>query len=404
MKLSVTGLGVVGPLGVGRRRFFELLRGGAAAEHAFGPPLDVLSPQHAGNTLAAQVRDFDAGSYLGRKGLRNFDRLTKFLIVAAKLALEDARIKRNGSHLTGSPERVGVCSATAYGSLDAITELNLVAEFEDPRFLNPNRFPNTVINSPSAYVGIWENLRGPNVTIVDGNCGALDGVLSSQNHLAHHRADMFLVGGGEVLSEPLYLAFRKLGALAEQPSGFAPGSPASKGMRLGEGAVYLCIEPPEAAKARGACIRAEIVGYGAGFEPPPSEASLVHVSKSAILRALRNALADACLSPQDVDVVCSAACGIPHFDSTELNAVEEFFGADISTALPKALLGETLGASGAFALATVLAWFAGAPVVPLVGRALRSRPRTAVVITLGYYGNVSVVVVRRCEQEGHELG
>jgi len=78
------------------------------------------------------------------------------LIVCGKLALQDADLKRAGSHLL-SPDRIGVCSATAYGSLEAITEAVQVTELEDPRFLNPNRFPNTVINAAAGYVSIWED-------------------------------------------------------------------------------------------------------------------------------------------------------------------------------------------------------------------------------------------------------
>jgi 3-oxoacyl-(acyl-carrier-protein) synthase len=238
---------------------------------------------------------FDAKKYLGDKGLRNFDRLTKMLIVCGKLALQDADLKRAGSHLL-SPDRIGVCSATAYGSLEAITEAVQVTELEDPRFLNPNRFPNTVINAAAGYVSIWEDLRAPNVTVVDGNCGSLDAVLSAETHLQNDRADAFLVGGGEALSEALYVAFRKLNVLAEGARVFAPGRPESQGMRLGEGAAYLCLEQADFARARGARVRAEIIGYGNAFDAPVSEARLVHVSSDALQRAIKMALLDADLT------------------------------------------------------------------------------------------------------------
>ena len=108
------------------------------------------------------------------------------------------------------------------------------------------------------------------------------------------RADAFLVGGGEVLSEPLYLAFRKLGTLAEGDERFAPGAPDSEGMRLGEGAVYLVVERlGRGREARRASATRSIIGYGNTFEPPESEASVVHASPRSVQRTIEMALEDA---------------------------------------------------------------------------------------------------------------
>jgi 3-oxoacyl-(acyl-carrier-protein) synthase len=394
--LAITGLGVVSPIGIGRERFVRALADYQAARTAaFAKTPEVLKPELIPNAVAAEVWGFDATEYLGKKGLRNFDRLTRFLIVAAKSALEDAGLKKDGVHLSIQGDRVGVCSATAYGSLDSITELMMVSELEDARYLNPNRFPNTVINAAAAYVSIWEDLRAPNTTVVDGNCGALDAVLTCETHLINGRADAFLVGGGEILSEPLYLAFRRLGVLAEGAAVYAPGQPDSAGMRLGEGAAYLCIERVDEAKARGAAIRGEIVGYGNAFEPPASEAVLVYASQVAIERAIRMALQDASLKPSDIDAVCVSANGMQAFDRAELDAVSNVLGTDVARVASKSIFGESLGASGALGMATVLAWFEGAKPGPVIGGSLRGQPSCALVITVGFYGNASAVIMRR---------
>jgi 3-oxoacyl-[acyl-carrier-protein] synthase II len=396
--LAVTGLGVVSPIGTGRDKFVKALGDHRAARAvAFGNTPTVLKVEVVPNAIAAEVWGFDATEYLGKKGLRNFDRLTRFLIVAAKLALEDAGLKKDGVHLTITGDRIGVCSATAYGSLDSITELMLVSELEDPRYLNPGRFPNTVINAAAAYVSIWEDLRAPNTTVVDGNCGALDAVLTCENHLANGRADAFLVGGGEILSEPLYLAFRRLGVLAEGSAEYAPGRPESGGMRIGEGAAYVCIERVTEAIARGATIRAEIVGYGNAFEPPPSEAILVHASQIAVQRAVTMALQDASIQPSEIDAVCTSANGMQPFDRAEIEAIHSILGQDVALIAPKGIYGETLGASGALGMATVLAWFEGASPEPLVNGRAPERVSKALVVTVGFYGNVSAMVMRRYE-------
>jgi 3-oxoacyl-(acyl-carrier-protein) synthase len=167
---------------------------------------------------------------------------------------------------------------------------------------------------------------------------------------------------------------------------------------LGEGAAYLCIETPELAQRRQARVLAEVIGYGNAFEPPESEALIVHVAPRAVERALRMALADAQLDPSEIDVVASAVSGIAHFDAAELSGIEAVFGAGPAVAAPKAVFGETFGAAGGLAMASALAWFGGVPVGPIVqGRAPESQAdlRYVAVLAVGYYGNASAVILHR---------
>jgi 3-oxoacyl-(acyl-carrier-protein) synthase len=392
---AITGVGPVSPIGVGYDALLARLPELAASgEGLFHGERSVL--REIPDPIAAEVWGFDPTVHLGDKGLRAFDRLTKFLLVASKLALEDAGLKRDGAHTVLAPERIGVCSATAYGSLDSITELVRVAELEDPRFLNPSRFPNTVINAAAGYVSIWQDLRAPNVTVVDGNCGALDAFLTSQTHLTTGRADAFLVGGGEVLSEPLYVAFRKLSALAEGERRYLPGSPDSEGMRLGEGGAYVILERDAEARARGARIRGRVLGYGNAFEPPDSEAILVHASVRSIERAVRAAIADAGITPADVDLVIGSLGGLAQFDVAELQALATVCGTEVPVLAPKRLYGETFGAAGVLGLVCGLAVLGGVPPGALLVRGRLGRPlETALVVTVGFYGNVSALVFSR---------
>lgn len=395
MRLAITGVGAVSPLGVGA----DALREGfadprAAAERAFGGESTVLDAEKFPEAHVAEVWGFDAKKEMGAKGHRNLDRLTKYLIVAGSRALTDAGVKDGkGFVSTLAPEQIGVCSSTAYGSLDSITELNLVAELEDPRYINPARFPNTVINAAAGYVSIWEDLRAVNATIVDGNCGAIDAVLSCETHLAHRRADAFLVGGGDVLTEPLYLALRRLGAIAGGASKWAPGARDSKGLHLGEGAAYLMVERVADAEARGASVRAILAGYGTAFDPPRKQSRLLHASGAAVSRAIQGALDDAGLAAGDVDVVCSSLGGLPPFDVAELAGIDEVFGDSIAVAAPKAIWGECFSGAAALGMASAVLWLEGAPVGPLF-RGEVGRPRAVVVASVGYYGNVSAVVLR----------
>lgn len=400
---AITGVGMVSPIGVGYQAFRQVLAGGTPSDDVFVQAPTPLSAEKIPGAAAAEVVGFDAADHVGKKGLRSLDRLTRMLIVAAKYALQGAGLRTEGDvrgDAEDAPEppidarRLGVCSATAYGSLDVISEMAEVAELEDPRFLNPSRFPNTVINSSAGYVSIWHDLRAPNVTVVDGNCGSLDAFLTGDMHIRNGRADGFLVGGGEVLSDPLYVAFRKLEVLAEPPGGCTPGMPESKGMRIGEGAAYVCMEPADAARSRGADVRAEVVGYGTAFEPPDSEAVIVHASQLAVERAIRMALDDAGLGAADIDLVVSSVSGIPRFDAAELSGIEACLG-DTPVVAPKTWYGESFGAGGALALCATLCFFDDVTPAPMVRGEAPASPAKALILSVGYYGNVSALIVRR---------
>ncbi len=382
MKLAVTGLGVVSPIGIGRERLWESLEDPARAEAAaFGGTSTVLPADRFPDAKVAEVWGWDPNQWLGDKGHRNFDRLTKLLITAAKLALEDAGLKREGKHVAMSPEQVGICSATAYGSLDAITEVFKVTELEDPRYINPTRFPNTVINAAAGYVSIWEDLRAPNTTVVNGNCGSLDAILVAGTHLRHERGAAFLAGGGEVLMEPLYLGLSRLGIVAKDA------------LRIGEGSAYVVLEREAAARARDARVHGVIRGYGSAFEPPERDPQLVHGSADAVKRAIEGALADAKMGASEVDAVCSSQSGLAIIDAAEREGIAEVFGPDVRVAAPKRLFGETFGAAGALGLCAALAWARGADVAPLVSGTKGGPVRNVAVTSVGFYGNASAIIV-----------
>lgn len=379
--LAVTGLGVSSPLGIG----WEAFRAGLAA-----PPGGAFTTAPTSFTAAAhpalrvaEIASFDPRPIVGDKGLRNNDRLTRLLLVAARLGLEHAGIKRDGAFAALGPTEVGVCASTAYGSLEAIHELDAVARLEDPRYLNPARFPNTVINSSVGYVSIWEELRAFNATVTNGPTGGLDAFDAASLWIDAGRAKAVLTGGAEAMSEGLWQAFRRLGALDEHPDVWAPGDRGSRGLRLGEGACLMVLEDLAAARARGATVHAEVIGYGAAFEPAEPSQPMVHVSAQALARAARAAVAD--LDRSRVAMVVSGLSGLDVLDGPERAAIAEALG-DVTVKTPKSWCGETLGAAGAFGVASAVEWLSG-----------ERAGSCAVVTSVGFYGNASALVVRRPE-------
>jgi 3-oxoacyl-[acyl-carrier-protein] synthase II len=418
---AVTGFGVASALGVGREAFLASYpeAGRASGGDRRVETFDV-SP-YAKTTVArvAEVPDFDATKHLGDKGLRSLDRLAKLLVVASRLALHDAGLKRAGAWTPAPlpwPERLGVVVSNAYGSLEAITELDRVAVLEDARYINPSRFPLTVSNSAAGYVSIWEDLRAVNVSVSDGNCGALDAVACADVLLDQARADVLLVGGAEAMSEALFLAFHRLGALGSGSS--------TEGPCLGEGAALLALERSSAAAARSASVLAEVIGYGTSFAPPEREGALVHATPVALEAAIGGALADAGIEPRDVDLVVSGVSGLRVFDEAELLAIERTVGDHATVVAPKLVLGETLGAGGAMGMLAAIAHLqaaspssgssssrgssgspsngtgssrgsSGSPSnATWVRGPVRTVVRTALVTSVGYYGNASALVMR----------
>jgi 3-oxoacyl-(acyl-carrier-protein) synthase len=191
---------------------------------------------------------------------------------------------------------------------------------------------------------------------------------------------VFLVGGGEVVTEPLYTAMDMLGLLRvpRTETGIAPG----------EGAAYLVVEREEHARARGATPIGYLLGYGTSYEAPPREALLHHVSRRAVARAMETALADASISKDDVDLVLSAEDGIVAHDEEERAGIASVLG-DVRVVSPKRWFGETFGAAGALGMTAALACFDGARLGGV------EQPDFVVVTTVGFYGNVSAVVLGR---------
>lgn len=384
--LAVTGLGVVSTIGIGREAFFQALREPVTTHERASTPIVSFDAKAYPDARVAEVPDFDPTKYLGDKGLRVLDRLTKMLVVAARLALHDAGIKKDNAFVAFEPTRVGLVCSNAYGSLEAVTELDRVAVLEDARYINPAKFPNTVSNSASGYASIWEDLRALNVSVSDGNCGALDTVACADIYFETDRADALLVGGAEAMSEALFLAFRRFGA---------PIANARASTLLGEGAALLAVEPLAKAEARGAKVRALLTGYGTSFAAPAGEGSLISASPLSLERAIASALEESKTDPKDVDLVASGMAGYPRFDDAELEAIAKAIGPDVPIVAPKAVVGETLGACGALAMAAALAWMENGKPGPVVRGQAPAKVDTVVVTTMGFYGNASAVVLKR---------
>ncbi|MBP9111983.1 MAG: hypothetical protein KBF88_04200 [Polyangiaceae bacterium] len=380
MKRAITGVSAVSRMGIGLEEHYAAFVSGKKPDNR---PATTFDSSKYPDVRVFEVPDFEPKKYLGDKGLRTLDRLAKLMIVAARFALGEAGVKKDGQFVSPmTAERIGFVCSNAYGTLEAATELNRVAILEDARYINPAKFPNTVANSASGYVSIWEDLRAMNVTVSDGNCGALDAFAVSDMHLATGRADCFLVGGAEAMTEALFHAFRKLGVLTHAT--------------IGEGAALLLVETLESAEERQAKVLAYLTGYGTTFFAPHDE-RLLFASADAMESAIRMALEAANIGAEEIDGVVTGESGLPEFDEAERAGIARVIAKDVPLLRPKAWFGDTLGASGAFATLYALACFDASTALWKRESSSERIPKRLLVTTLGYYGNASAVVVERPE-------
>jgi 3-oxoacyl-[acyl-carrier-protein] synthase II len=373
MRIAITGMSLATPFGVGLDAFRE----GLCGRGRFGPS-GVLPPDAFPAPRVREVLDWDPNDVLGAKGHRHFDRLTRFLTVTARLALRASGFRDGDEWRGGDTAKFGVISATAFGSLDEITEQNRIAEFEDPRYINPTRFPNTVINAAAGYVSIREELRGPNTTIVSGRTGGLLSLGHARGQLEDGEVNATLVGGGEVVSEPLYVALERLG-LFERYAGLA----------LAEGAGFLTVEREGDVIERGGRVWAYLAGEGAAFEPPADDATMTHASARAAARALRSAAGSA-----GVDAAVISGSAIESLTSAEREAVREVLG-EIPVLAPNVAIGEAFAASGIFAIGAGVLLSSDATLASELLGVSQSAPRRVAVLALGQEGQASAVVLER---------
>ncbi len=364
MRIVITGVGVVAPNGIGKDEFWTHCVAGVSGVKPI--TLFDTSPYHS--RWGGEVSDLQPEQHLGSKGLRNLDRTTLLALVAAKLAIDDARLDVTDANRNN----IGVVLGSTMGSVHSISEFDKEGLREGPRYVNPAQFPNTVINSPASQVGIRFGLRGLNATISTGFTAALDAFSYAMNMLQHERVTTLLVGGVEELCLQTFLGFYKLGLLAPSENGtpplFAPFDARRCGTVLGEGAAFFVVESYEQAMSRQVPIYAELLGYGTQFE----SASMYRYDLAATgpIKAMEEALLEAQIRAEQIDCVSACANANKAGDVVETKAVYTVFGSRASSipiSAVKSMVGESFSAGGALQVAEAVGVLAQQHVPPTIG-------------------------------------
>ncbi|MFZ5906835.1 MAG: beta-ketoacyl-[acyl-carrier-protein] synthase family protein [Nitrospirota bacterium] len=405
----ITGMGIVSPVGIGREEYWDSLVQGRTGFR----PISLFDTSGLKVHHAGEINAFDPVALLGKKGLRTLDRSTQLLSAAAKLALDDSglEVTEENTH------RIGVAIGSTFGSLHSIAEFDRQGLLDGPKYVNPSHFPNTVLNSPASQASIRFKIRGFNATISTGFCAGLDAVSYGADFIRLGRADVVLAGGVEELCEETLLGFSRLGCLSGMDGTeplCCPFDARRNGTILSEGAAVLVLEEKTRALERSAEIYATVLGYSNAFDYE-SAMDFSHGGEG-LANAVRNALKEASLVPEDIDCIASCANSTRGLDRMETAVLKNVFGRyayDIPVSSVKSMTGETFSASGALSLAAATECLHRGIVSPTVGyeekdqecdldyvpnSARKKMIRNTLVLAADPYGNNAAMVLQRYEE------
>ncbi len=354
MRFVITGIGVVSPFGIGREIFWQKLEKGESAVKK----ISSFDTSPFSVKVAAELKDFDPASFLGKKGLRNLDRSSLFLLVAAKLALEDRKLEINEKNT----DKIGVATATTFSHFWPIVEFDKEIFEEGIDFASPALFPLTVMSAPSSAVSIRYNIQGFNTTVSSGFPSAIDALNYSFVALATNKAELVLSCAVETLNFYLFFGLHKLKYMAgiNGPLINCPYDKRRNGPVLGEGAVVLIIEDEKRTKKEKTKIYAKINGVGLYFDS--FHIGKIHPQGQGLEEAIKKAMEKAGISLKDIDCIFSCANSSYDLDKIEIKVLKKIFGKNLNK-IPvtsiKSMIGESFSAS------------AGLQIVAAIGALLR---------------------------------
>jgi len=343
-RVVVTGMGMVTPLGVGMEKTW-----GAMLEGKSGVGLITqFDAAEFGTKIAAEINGFEPGDYIEPKEIKKMDRFIHLAVGAASMAMEDS-----GLVITeANAERVGVLVGSGMGGLPAIERYHTVLMERGPKKISPFFIPMLIVNLASGQISIKYGAKGPNTSVVTACATGTHSIGDAMKLIQRGAADVMIAGGTESCITPLgiggFNAMKALSTRNDEPQKASrPFERDRDGFVMGEGAGVMVIEELEFAKARGARIMAEIVGYGL-------TADAYHVTAPApngegAARCIKMALDDGGVSPDEIDYINAHGTSTKFNDEFETMAIKSVLGErayKIPVSSTKSMTGHLLGAAG----------------------------------------------------------
>ena len=352
-RVVITGLGIVSPVGnTVEEAWQNILAGRSGIAHVTKFDASTFPAQ-----IAGEVKNFDITEYISAKDARRMDTFIHFGMAAGIQAVRDAGLDKENA---ADPERVGVAIGSGIGGLPLIEETKAEFLAAGIRKVSPFFVPGSIINMISGNLSIMYGFKGPNIAHVSACTTGTHSIGEASRIIEYGDADVMVAGGAESTVSPLgmggFCAARALSTRNDDPTTASrPWDKDRDGFVLGEGAGVLVLEEFEHAKARGAKIYAELVGYGMSADAHHITAPNADGPRRSMLNALKNAG----ISPSDVDYVNAHGTSTPLGDKNETEAIKLAFGDAVRKLVvnsTKSMTGHLLGGAGGIeSLFTVLA-------------------------------------------------
>jgi nodulation protein E len=355
-RVVVTGWGVVSSIGHTAATFWSNLVGGITGiADATLIPTDQLSQK-----IVAEVKNFDPRSHFDDRQIAMLDRVSQFAVVAAREAVAHAGI----SFDRGLSERTATIIGTGVGGQTTQDENYKRLYREGAKRLHPLTIPKLMVNAPASQVSMHCGLRGPAFAVASA-CASATHAIGIAFHLVRSGAVTCAVTGGADACITLGTMKGWEAMRVTAPDTCRPFSRDRKGLVIGEGAAVVVLESLEHAQKRSAPILGEIVGFGMSSDAN----DLTSPDEDGMVRAIESALADARLSPEDIQYVNAHGTGTAANDEIETSAIKRAFGrhaAGLAISSNKSMLGHALGAAGALELVATLMSMQDAVVPPTI--------------------------------------
>jgi 3-oxoacyl-[acyl-carrier-protein] synthase II len=345
-RVVVTGLGVVTTLGTDVTEFWENI---CAAKSGIAP-IRRFDTTNFKVTFGGEIQSLDVAERLGLldKDVRRTDRFVQFAMVAAHQAITHAAIDL----AAGDAYRQGVLIGSGIGGLSEIEEQHAVLFDRGPARVSPFMIPKLMVNAASGNVSVHWKLRGPNSAIATACASATNAIGDAFKIIQADMADVMVTGGSEAAMTPMGISgFARMGALSNRNSdpqaASRPFDRGRDGFVMAEGAGMVMLEELEHARARGATILAEVMGYGMSADGTHMTAPDPEGRGAA--RAMGAALRDARLTPEQIDYINAHGTSTPLGDIAESTAIKSVFAEHakrLAVSSSKSQLGHLLGASG----------------------------------------------------------
>jgi len=366
-RVVISGLSCISCFGVGHPAFDAAIRSGSCGIAA----ITTFDTQTCRSHCAGMIHGFDATAFMSPLKLRRIDAVGRLAVACAHLLFDDAGCRPDA----GGADHIGVALGTMTAGLDSLVEYLDGLTSRGPTGVPAILFSNTVSNAPASLCAIEFGLRGPNVTFNQREASSFGALMFSVGAIRQARVSAMVTGGADCIEETFFKVHDRFRALSPMPRTSSWRGPAIEAARpfdrdrngfiLGEGGFLLMLESASAAEARRAHVYGEILGIGASS----SKASLNRWpdSPDGLVKAMRLALRDAQLGPEDISAIMATANGSPVLDRHEAEAIAEAFGdGAIPVASIKGAIGES-GASAAAALMAGLSSIASGEIGPTVG-------------------------------------